>query len=282
MGAIKRIAVAGAGTMGAGIAQLSALAGFETILFDISAQQTDLALQSIQTNLDKAVSKQIITQDAAKQALSLIQLSNDVQSVRADLIIEAIVEQIDIKKGLYKTLAHNNTPSTIIASNTSSFPITRLASGIPHPERIIGMHFFNPAHIMKLVEIISGAETSPEVVETVKAIAEKMGKTVVLVKDAPGFIVNRVARHYYLEGLKLLEENVASFETIDELAEATGFKMGPFRLQDMIGIDINYTVTESMYQAFHFETRFRPSRIQEQKKDAGHLGRKSGIGFYRY
>jgi 3-hydroxybutyryl-CoA dehydrogenase len=146
----------------------------------------------------------------------------------------------------------------------------------------VGMHFFNPAHIMKLVEVISGASTAPEVAETIKKLAENLGKTAVMAKDAPGFIVNRVARHYYVEGLKLLEENVADVETIDGLMEATGFKMGPFKLMDLIGVDTNFSVTSSMFEQFHKDGKFRPSRIQQQKVDAGYYGRKSGKGFYDY
>ena len=277
-----KIAIAGAGTMGAGIAQLSALAGFDTILFDISEKQTGQAKQSIVTSLEKAAGKGIFSKEQITKALKNIRFTNDVAEVQAGLIIEAVVENVSIKQELFLKLAETNSASTIFASNTSSFPITLIASGIPHPERVIGMHFFNPAPVMKLVEVIKGAETAAEIAGTIKQVAEKMGKTVVMVSDSPGFIVNRVARHFYLESLKLMEDRVAPFETIDDLAEATGFKMGPFRLMDMIGIDINYAVSRSMFEAFLFEPRFRPSRIQQQKKDAGHLGRKSGIGFYRY
>jgi 3-hydroxybutyryl-CoA dehydrogenase len=169
-----------------------------------------------------------------------------------------------------------------LATNTSSIPVTRIAAALPHPERVVGMHFFNPAHIMKLVEVISGAATHPNVAQVVYDLSLQLGKTPVMAQDAPGFIVNRVARHYYVESLKVLEENVASFETIDELMEATGFKMGPFRLMDLIGVDTNFNVTSSMFESFHKDSKFRPSRIQQQKVDAGHWGKKTGKGFYEY
>ena len=197
-------------------------------------------------------------------------------------MIEAIVEKLEAKRELFLKLAEINPTTTIFASNTSSIPITRIAAGIPSPDRVIGMHFFNPAHIMKLVEVISGAETAEEVTETMKALTLKIGKTLVVAKDSPGFIVNRVARHYYVESLRMLEEHVAPFETIDALMESAGFRMGPFTLMDAVGNDINFAVTSSLFNSFHQDAKFRPSRIQQQKVDAGHFGKKSGRGFYNY
>jgi 3-hydroxybutyryl-CoA dehydrogenase len=198
------------------------------------------------------------------------------------MVIEAIIERLDIKQKLFCDIAAWNNEQTIIVSNTSSLSITQIAAGVPHPERVAGMHFFNPAHLMKLVEVVEGAATSNNTMQLVKAVAEKMGKTVVLTKDAPGFIVNRVARHYYVENLKLAEEGVADLNTLDNLCENAGFKMGAFRLMDLIGNDINFAVTSSLFNAFHQDSKFRPSRIQEQKVLAGHLGRKTGKGFYDY
>jgi 3-hydroxybutyryl-CoA dehydrogenase len=175
-----------------------------------------------------------------------------------------------------------NSPSTIMASNTSSIPITQIGAGLQRPENLVGMHFFNPAYIMKLVEVISGASTQNHVATKVYNLAKQMGKVPVMAKDSPGFIVNRVARHYYVEALKILEENVCDNEGIDRLMESSGFKMGPFRLMDLIGVDTNFSVTTSMYHSFHQDGKFRPSRIQQQKVDAGHHGRKSGKGFYEY
>ncbi len=175
-----------------------------------------------------------------------------------------------------------NPPTTILATNTSSIPITQIAAKLQHPERVVGVHFFNPAHIMKLVEIINGAATTPEYAKTCFDWATSLGKTCVYAADAPGFIVNRVARHYYVESLKILEENVADIPQIDNLLQASGFKMGAFKLMDLIGVDTNFSVTSSMYQQFHGDPKFRPSRIQKQKVDAGHHGQKTKIGFYSY
>jgi 3-hydroxybutyryl-CoA dehydrogenase len=279
---VKTIGILGAGTMGAGIAQLAAQAGYKTLLYDLSREQLDKGLKGIEDNLLKAVEKGIITQQTKLDTISNLTLVNDISHLKAEVCIEAVVERLEVKVALFKQLAEINGPNCILATNTSSIPITRIAAAIRHPERVVGMHFFNPAHIMKLVEIISGAATSSEVASTMYQLALKMGKKPVYANDSPGFIVNRVARHYYVEGLKLLEENVADHKTIDALLESSGFKMGPFRLMDLIGVDTNYSVTSSMYESFHFDAKFRPSRIQQQKVDAGHFGRKTGKGFYQY
>ncbi|GHA66399.1 3-hydroxyacyl-CoA dehydrogenase family protein [Pontibacter akesuensis] len=279
---IKTIGVVGAGTMGQGIAQICAQAGFKTILFDINAQVLEKAQQIITNNLDKGIARGKLTEVEKQAALGNLSFTGDTLQLNCDVIIEAVVERLEVKQDIFKELASINKPETILASNTSSIPITQIASAVPNPERVVGMHFFNPAHIMKLVEVISGAATAPAVAQTVKALAEKLGKTAVMAKDSPGFIVNRVARHFYVEGLKLLEEGVADVETIDKLMQASGFKMGPFELMDLIGVDTNYAVTSSMFEAFHYDAKFRPSRIQQQKVDAGHHGRKSGKGFYTY
>ena len=200
----------------------------------------------------------------------------------ADFIIEAILENLQIKRELFQHLETINTSDSIFATNTSSIPITQIASGLNHPERLVGVHFFNPAHIMKLVEVIKGAATSTAVAEKAFDWSVSLGKTTVYAQDAPGFIVNRVARHFYVEALKIAEEGVASIPEIDNLMEATGFKMGPFRLMDLIGVDTNYSVTNSMFEQFNFDPKFRPNRIQKQKVDAGHHGKKSGKGFYNY
>lgn len=279
---IKVVAVAGAGSMGSGIAQVFAQAGYEVILFDLSSGQLDKAAKEITTNLTGAVAKGKLTEAQKTETLTRISFTADSSVLIADLIIEAIVERLEVKQELFKKLAAINSPDTILASNTSSLSITQIASDISNPERVVGMHFFNPAHLMKLVEVISGTDTATEVADVISDITIQIGKTPVIAKDAPGFIVNRVARHYYVESLKALEERVAPMETIDALMEATGFKMGPFRLMDTVGNDINFAVTSSLYAAFHLDPKFRPSRIQRQKVDAGHLGKKSGKGFYNY
>ncbi len=282
MSNIKKIAVCGAGTMGAGIAQVFAQNNFEVLLFDLNENQTKKAIEGIEKNLSVAVEKGKLKAEEKAAVISKIKTTSVLAEVKADLVIEAIVEKLEVKQELFATLAANNPPETILATNTSSIPVTRIAKGIANPSRVLGMHFFNPAHLMKLVEIIAGAETSPETVKTVSELTKAIGKTPALCKDSPGFIVNRVARHYYVESLKILEENAASIENIDALLESAGFKMGAFKLIDTIGNDINFAVTSSLFESFHQDAKFRPSRIQQQKVDAGHLGKKTGKGFYNY
>jgi 3-hydroxybutyryl-CoA dehydrogenase len=279
---ISTIGIAGAGTMGAGIAHVTAQAGFTTILFDLSEGMLLRAKDGLEKSLSGLVSKQKMTEETKTGILSRITFTSDVEMVKADLIIEAIVEKLSVKQELFKKLATINGDDTILATNTSSIPVTQIAAGIPNPKRVLGIHFFNPAPIMKLVEIILGVETDPAIAERCKELIEGMGKTCVTAADAPGFIVNRVARHFYVEGLKIAEEKVADIPTIDALMESCGFKMGPFRLMDLIGVDTNFSVTSSIYNLFHQDGKFRPSRIQQQKVDAGHHGRKTGKGFYTY
>ncbi|MDI1233357.1 MAG: 3-hydroxyacyl-CoA dehydrogenase NAD-binding domain-containing protein [bacterium] len=279
---IKSIAIAGAGTMGAGIAQVCAQADFNVILFDINEQMLTKAKTNIEQSLDKLCNSGKITQEHAKIVISHIQFQSDIKLVKADLIIEAIVEKLNIKVDLFIKLMELNGSKTIYASNTSSIPITQIASQLPFPSQFIGIHFFNPAQIMKLVEIIKGAKTEPLIVEIVYGLIQKLKKEPVIAADAPGFIVNRIARLYYVEALKILEEGVCDFNAIDSIMESSGFKMGPFKLMDLIGVDTNYSVTESQFELFNYEPRFRPSRIQKQKVDAGLHGRKSKEGFYKY
>jgi 3-hydroxybutyryl-CoA dehydrogenase len=282
MAEIKTIAIAGAGTMGAGIAQVFAQAGFKVTLFDINEQKLDKAKSLIITQLEAAVSKGKVSEIEKNNALAKLTFSTTASDLIADLIIEAIVEKLDVKKTLFSQLAEQNSTTTILASNTSSLHITQLANGVSQPNRVVGLHFFNPAHLMKLVEIIAGAETDDQTISAMKSLVEKIGKKPVVCKDSPGFIVNRVARHYYVESLKVAEENIAPIETIDKLMESAGFKMGPFKLMDTIGNDINFAVTSSLFDSFHQDAKFRPSRLQQQKVDAGHLGKKTGKGFYNY
>lgn len=282
MNEIQTLAVVGAGTMGLGIAQLGVQHGLPTVLFDLSSTALEKAQAAIAAGLSKLVDKNKLTAEARAAALARLILTTELADVRADCIIEAVVERLDVKHQLFRELAQLNGATTILASNTSSLPITQLAAPVPHPERVVGLHFFNPAPLMPLVEIISGVATAPEVADAVEALARRLGKTPVRAADAPGFIVNRVARHYYVESLKIVEENVALFEVVDELLEASGFKMGPFRLMDLIGVDTNFAVTSAMFASFHQDSKFRPSRLQQQKVDAGHHGRKAGRGFYTY
>lgn len=279
---IHQAAVVGAGTMGAGVAQLFAMAGYPTVLYDLEQEMLDKALKKVDKNLQGAVDREKITEEGKQQTIDNITTTTDFSQLKADVVLEAVVEKLEIKQDIFQQLADQNETNTILASNTSSIPITKIASSIPNPGRFAGMHFFNPAHIMKLVEVISGAATDDQTADTLKSLAKQMNKFPVDAKDSPGFIVNRVARNYYVEGLKVLEENVADHAAIDRLMESTGFRMGPFKLMDLIGVDTNFSVTSSMFASFHYDPKFRPSRIQEQKVNAGHHGRKTGKGFYNY
>lgn len=277
-----KVAVAGAGVMGSGIAMCSILAGYPTLLFDLHPEAAEKGLTYIKKELQKSAEKGRLSEEQVANALGLLTTTTRREDLIADLILEAVVEKLDIKRELFRFLETINSEETILATNTSSIPVTQIAAGLLRPGKVVGIHFFNPAHIMKLTEIISGVATEPKVAESAFNWAVSLGKTAVSAKDAPGFIVNRVARPYYVEGLKILEEQVADLESIDRLCESAGFKMGPFRLMDLIGVETNFSVTSSMFEQFHFDSKFRPSRIQKQKADAGHWGRKTGQGFYRY
>ena len=279
---IKTIVVCGAGTMGSGIAQVAAMGGYATLLYDVDGDMVEKGRGAIEKSLKTLTEKGKLTLETQQAVTSRLSYSNKSADCVADLIIEAIVERPEVKTGLFKQLAELNTPDTILASNTSSLSLTELAAAIPQPERFIGMHFFNPAVLMKLVEVVTTAQTSPAVIEAVVDAAGQMGKTPVVCRDSPGFIVNHVARPYYLEALNLVEQGLADIETVDTLMEAAGFKMGPFRLMDLIGNDINYVVSCSVYEAMGRPERLRPSSIQEQKVKEGALGRKTGKGYYRY
>ncbi len=278
---IQKIAVAGAGTMGSGIALSFALKGFEVILFDTSAPVLEKAKISVSANLDFLLSKGKLNVAERTAVASLLTYSADVRDCKADLIIEAIIEKQEAKQALFSQLSEWNTEHCIFASNTSSLSITELQNTIPFPGRVAGLHFFNPAHVMKLVELVKGEHTYDETIHQLSEICLLIGKSPVICKDAPGFIVNRVARHFYLESMKIMEQDIADPETIDAVLEATGFKMGPFKLMDMIGMDINLAVSQSLYDAFKKE-RFKPSPIQMGKVQKGELGRKTGKGFYQY
>lgn len=278
---IKTVGIAGAGTMGQGIAQVCAMAGFDVLLYDVKPDLIQKGISSIETSLRKSVDKNKISVEVKEKSLNRIKRCEILADLKADIIIEAVIEKLDIKRDLFQMLEKSN-PESILTSNTSSIPVTQIAAGIKNRAVFAGLHFFNPAPAMKLVEIIQAVETSEETIKTLKAFSEKLGKTSVVAKDSPGFIVNRVARHYYVEALKMLEESNTDIQTIDKLLKVSGFKMGPFELMDMIGMDVNFTVTSSMFNAFHEDPKFRPSRIQQQKVDAGHLGIKTGKGFYNY
>jgi 3-hydroxybutyryl-CoA dehydrogenase len=279
---MQTVAVIGSGVMGSGIALCAIQSGYPTLLFDVNPQSLEKGHQHIKKQLSIAIEKGKTTQEQADIALQRLSTTTDKNELIASLIIEAVVEKLTVKQELFAHLETINSPHSIFATNTSSIPITQIAATLKHPERLVGVHFFNPAHIMKLVEIIKGAATDLLIAKSAFEWAESIGKKAVYAEDAPGFIVNRVARHYYVESLKILEENVADIPQIDNLLQASGFKMGAFKLMDLIGVDTNFSVTSSMYQQFHGDPKFRPSRIQQQKVDAGHHGQKTKIGFYTY
>lgn len=279
---INTICVIGAGTMGSGIAQVAAQSGFTALLFDINQDVLDKAKRSIQKSLHSLVDKQKLTAEESNAIFQRLQFVNDISHCIADVFIEAIVEKVEAKVSIFNQLAAINKAEAIFASNTSSLSISTIQQSVVNPERVAGMHFFNPAPIMKLVEVVKGEQTSHITANTIYALCKQLNKVPVMCKDAPGFIVNRVARHYYLEAMKLVEQGIATYENVDAIMEATGFKMGPFKLMDLIGMDINLAVSQSIYEAFDKEERFKPSMIQIDKVAKGELGRKTGKGFYNY
>lgn len=279
---INSICVIGAGTMGSGIALASAQSGFYTLLFDINNEVLEKAKASVQKNLQFLVDKQKISAEEKETVFSRIRFITDTNDCLADVIIEAIIEKVEAKVAIFNQLAEVNHAEVIFASNTSSLSVSDIQAKVVHPQRVVGMHFFNPAHIMKLVEVVKGKQTDEAAAQTIYDLCLQLNKTPVMCKDAPGFIVNRVARHYYLEAMKLVETGVATFENVDDIMEATGFKMGPFRLMDLIGMDINLAVSRSLYEASTEAERFKPSPIQIDKVEKGELGKKTGRGFYQY
>ena len=279
---INSICVCGAGTMGSGIAQAAAQAGFYTILFELNPVVLEKAKTSIQMNLQSLAEKGKITAEEKQKIFQRIGFTDDIQTCLADVFIEAIVEKPELKIALFNQLAELNHSESIFATNTSSLSVTTIAAGVMSPQRVIGMHFFNPATIMKLVEVVNTAYTNTQTTETIIELAKQMGKVTVVCKDSPGFIVNRVARPFYIESLRLAEEGLSDFATADKLLEASGFRMGPFKLMDLIGNDINYAVSCSVYEQLNNPERLKPSFIQEEKVKEGKLGEKSGEGYYNY
>jgi len=279
---INTVCVCGAGTMGSGIAQAAAAAGFYVHLFELNETVLEKAAGAIEKNLQSLVEKNKITAAAREAILNNLHFTNNLHDCLADVIIEAIVEKPEAKIALFNQLAEINHSETVFASNTSSISITQIANGVKNPERVIGMHFFNPATIMKLVEVVKTTFTNQQTSDIISMLVKEMGKTPVFCIDSPGFIVNRVARPYYIESLRLAEKGLVDFAAIDSLMEATGFKMGPFKLMDLIGNDINYTVSCAVYEQLNKPERLKPSFIQKEKVESGELGKKSGKGYYTY
>jgi len=279
---IDNICICGAGTMGSGIAQLVASSAFPTILYEVNGEVLGKARKTIDRNLQLLVEKGKINPGQKEKIFQSIHFTNDLNECVADVIIEAIIENLEAKIKLFNELATINDEKTIFATNTSSLSVTSIGRKILRPDRFLGMHFFNPAPIMKLVEIINTNYTDEHTTRTLIDLARQMGKVPVLCKDSPGFIVNRVARPYYIESLRLIEEGKVGVETVDNLLEASGFKLGPFKLMDLIGNDINYSVSCSVYEQLNRPGRLMPSDIQREKVEKGELGKKTGKGYYRY
>ncbi|MCE9538035.1 MAG: NAD(P)-binding domain-containing protein [Bacteroidetes bacterium] len=278
------IGIIGSGAMGAGIAQVAATAGHNVILFDTNQIALDKAKNNLETTLKKLVEKQKLTAQNSKKITDHIQFASELNECKnCELIIEAIVENLDVKQKLFSDLENIVSQDCILASNTSSLSIASIASACKNADRVIGIHFFNPAPIMPLVEIIPAITTDSIVTEHSKKLIDSWGKQTVLTKDTPGFIVNRVARSFYGESIRIYEEGLADFATIDwAMKTVGGFKMGPFELMDFIGNDINFKVTESVWTQFFYEPRFKPSLTQKRLYEAKWFGRKSGKGYYNY
>jgi 3-hydroxybutyryl-CoA dehydrogenase len=278
------VAVIGAGAMGAGIAQVAAQAGHDVYLYDAAAGAAERGVANILAGLDKLVEKGRLAAEQRAAIAGRLKVATELADLKdARLVVEAIVERLDIKRQVFSALEEIVAEDTILATNTSSLSVTAIAAGLRHPQRVAGLHFFNPAPIMKLVEIIAGLASDRAVLDTLYATARDWGKAPVHATSTPGFIVNRVARPFYAEGLRLLEERAADPATIDAvMRESGGFRMGPFELMDLIGHDVNSAVTRSVFDAYFGDPRFRPSLTQQELVSAGWLGRKSGRGFYDY
>jgi 3-hydroxybutyryl-CoA dehydrogenase len=281
---MKQVGIIGGGAMGSGIAQIAATAGCKVILFDTKPEALELSKEKLTKIMDRLVEKEKLNLTEANAIKSNITYTDNLKAIaKSDLIIEAIVENLDIKKTVFSAVEKIVSKECIIASNTSSLSITSIAAACKNPERVIGIHFFNPAPLMPLVEIIPALQTTEQVAKDARLLIDSWGKITVLAKDTPGFIVNRVARPFYGEAIRIFEEGIADVATVDWAMKELGeFRMGPFELTDYIGHDVNFVVTETVFKAFYYDPRFKPSFSQKRLVEAGRLGRKSGHGFYDY
>jgi 3-hydroxybutyryl-CoA dehydrogenase len=278
------IGVIGAGTMGSGIAQVAAQNGHRVWLFDTNEDALTKSQASLKKIMSRLVEKERITEEQASQTIENVQTCSEFDSFRhCGFVIEAVVENLDVKKEVFQSLEAQVDESCILATNTSSLSVASIAATCKVPSRVVGVHFFNPAPLMPLVEIVPAVQTASAILEQAKTLVDSWKKVTVIAKDTPGFIVNRVARPFYGEAIRMYEEGVAEMSTIDYAMKEVGkFRMGPFELMDYIGNDINYAVTESVWTAFYYDPRYRPSFTQKRMTEAGYLGRKSGRGYYDY
>ena len=281
---MKNVGIIGSGTMGIGIAQVAATSGCEVFLYDQNSAQTEKSLVSLKKILGRLVEKQKITEEKSEDIFNKIKPCSDIKDFKdCDLVIEAIIENKEIKTKVFQQLEEIVSDECIISSNTSSISITSLSSELKNPKRFIGIHFFNPAPLMPLVEVIPGLLTEKTLAYEITALMESWGKIPVIAKDVPGFIVNRIARPFYGEALRIAEENIATPEQIDDAMRTLGnFKMGPFELMDLIGIDVNFSVTKTVYADYFYDPKYKPSLLQQRMSEAKLHGRKTGKGFYDY
>lgn len=281
---MKNVGIIGSGTMGIGIAQVAATSGCEVFLYDANSAQTEKSLVSLKRVLDRLVEKQKISAEKSENIYNRIKFCTELKDLKdCDLVIEAIIENKEIKTNVFQNLEEIISEDCIISSNTSSISITSLSSELKNPKRFIGIHFFNPAPLMPLVEIIPGLLTEKNLAENIFDLMKTWGKIPVIAKDVPGFIVNRIARPFYGEALRIVEENIGTPEQIDEAMRTLGnFKMGPFELMDLIGIDVNFSVTKTVYADYFYDPKYKPSLLQQRMSEAKLHGRKTGKGFYDY
>lgn len=281
---INKVAVIGSGTMGAGIVQLVLQSGFPAVMYDINEEVLLKAKESIFKRLERLHEKGRLSMNELETAKSNLSLATNLSAIEdSDLIIEAVPEKLDLKKSIFQDVSSISKNGAILATNTSSLSVTQISTAVDKQGRFLGMHFFNPAPLMPLVEVVKGMKTDPQIANQVMEFAKQLHKTPVLCEDTPGFIVNRVARPFYNEAIRIMSDQIASSEQIDRIMKKAGnFKMGPFELQDLIGIDINFSSTKTVHEGFFGESRFRPQPFQERMVQAGILGRKTNKGYYDY
>src|SRR5215218_6915176 len=280
----ERVGVVGAGTMGAGIAQIAALGGYRTIIYELDSRALQRGLEQLRAALRRGAERGRWSEQDAIDALGRIETDAIIESVKdCDLVIEAAPEDLDLKRNLFERLASVCGPSTVLATNTSSLSVTAIAAAVEQPERVVGMHFFNPPALMELVEVVTGDESGEPALELATEVARRMGRTPIRARDSVGFVANRCVRPFFLESLRMLAERLASHQDIDRIVRlGAGLRMGPFELMDLIGIDVNFAVAKSFWEQSFGEPRWRPSTIHERMVASGRLGRKTGRGFYRY